>query len=352
MSVQPASAPRVLGGVGFSFRLPRRESEGEITVKYTDTLRGPIPTFWDGDGVDDAIRKSAGLIPKLLGVPAVQLHTWDSGPVLDLVRRSFPGADLIVGFGMDEIAREVAKANRSIVWGVSQFRLLGDRASSWGARMMVANAEGSWKTQPNTVQRSRLARVVTQGLAAVRADHPDLALAHTAYDHPGFHTTYNWEDWLGTASPVECSFPQVYAAPGGEGLMAHRGALPAREARAIASWNAMIRAGRIAPDAPDSDADVRDVNWRPYYQLHSVPTADTVESALKHECAAFWALQSRSDMAGQNALCALVELYRRGLWHPGGARELQTAVGVKVDGRIGDITARAAKIPGWQFSSF
>lgn len=319
-------------------------------MKYTDTLRGPIPTFWDGDGVDDAIRKSATLIPKLLGVPAVQLHTWDAGPVLDLVRRSFPGADLIVGFGMDGIAREVAKAEKTVGWGVSQFRLLGDRAASWGARMMVPNAEGDWKRAPNSVQRARLSQVVTLGLAAVRADHPTLAIGHTSYDHPTYHATYNWEDWLGLSSPVEASFPQVYAAPDGEGLMAQRGALPAREARALASWATMVRAGRISPDTPDCAPDVRDVNWRPYYQLHSVPTADTVESALKHECAMFWALQSRSDVAGSNALCGLVEIYRRGLWNPGGVRALQALVGVKVDGRLGDITARAAKIPGWQFS--
>jgi len=179
--------------------------------------------------------------------------------------------------------------------------------------------------------------VIRAALGEVQSRWPALAQWHTSYDHPTYHSTYPWRAWLGEGSPVEVSLPQVYAAPAG-GLMAHRGALPRREAAALASWAVAIRKGWIAPDDPSTP--VREgVAWRPYYQLHHVTALDTIASALAHPLACFWALRSRSDDEGRLALRVLCGLWRRGLWN---VRAVQRAAGVRDDGVYGPVTHAAA----------
>jgi hypothetical protein len=124
------------------------------------------------------------------------------------------------------------------------------------------------------------------------------------------------------------------------GLQAHRGALPAREARALASWASAIRAGWIAPD--DDNTPLREgVAWRPYYQLHHVPAVDTIRSALRHEGAMLWALRSRSDVEGQRAAQALCVLDRLGYWRENGVEAFQLDHGLVADNIAGPKTVDA-----------
>lgn len=320
-----------------------------------------IATLYDNDGIHaawsraesfvDTLLRRAAAAPARAGL-AIQLHTTEPGRVAREISSRYPGVPLVVGVGVDWIARKVAAGEQDVTWAARQFLELARRAVEAGAIAIMWNAEASWKTAPNTVQRARIIAAVRAGLALVAQTYPALAQWHTSFDHPGYHSTYPWEAWLGAGSPIVASFPQVYAAPGGT-AMAHRGALPAREARALASWAAAVRAGWIRPDDASDNVVVqdgvvtapadnpKDIDWHPYYQLHNVTTADTVASAVGHPTSSFWALQGTSDAAGRAALSAAVELSARGFWGEGAVARFQASVGLTADDVCGPVTLRA-----------
>lgn len=308
-------------------------------VREVRTLTGPIPTFWGGNGAEAEVRACEVLLrqarPRL-----VQLHTWTPERAAARVRALLgPDVGIVVGIGADGIARDVAKGTHPVSRGVATMLELAKRAHEESAVAIVWNAEAGWKRPPSSTEAALLSRCVREGLSAVAAKYPALEQHHTAYDHPGFHSTYNWRDWLGEGSPIVASWPQVYAAPGGD-AMAHRGALPAREARALGSWAAAIRAGWIDPD--DASTPVREgVAWRPYYQLHHVPARDTITGALQHDGAMLWALRARSDDEGRRAFVALCALERAGFWRPDGVQAFQRDRGLDVDGVAGPQTLAA-----------
>lgn len=291
-----------------------------------------LPTLWDGDGIENAWLQTQDLL-RALEPPALQLHTTDPLRVTTRVRLALPRAQLVIGVGIDWIARDVAQSRQPVTWGLRRFEDLAQRAADAGAVAIMWNAEGGWKTPPTGEARRRLHEVATQGTAQVAQRFPELAQWLTSYDHPTYHSTFNWSDWIGRNSKVTRVFPQVYAAPG-DGLLAHRGALPRREARALASWQAAVRAGWIQPDAPaGTPEDAADVDWCPYYQLHSVTMTDTVQSSLRHlgdpqdaagRTVSFWALRSRSDRDGRRALAGIIALDRLGYRGPDAVRRFQT----------------------------
>lgn len=301
-------------------------------------LNGVIPTLWHPDGIDAAWSSARPLLERARS-RTVQLHTWSPSLVVDSIRRALGDVGLVCGFGIDSIARDVTKRKIAVAAGVAIFVRLAERANVAGARAVKWNAEAAWKRPPNSAESKLLTELVRTGLAEVASRYPALEQLHTAYDHPSYHSTYNWSDWLGAGSPIVASYAQVYAAPEG-GLMAHRGALPAREARSLASWSAAIRAGWITPDDP-STAIREGVQWRPYYQLHHVPDRDTVSSALRHESCALWAIPARADRDGRAAFFALCELDRRGYWRSEGLRDFQRDNRLAVDGIFGNESARA-----------
>jgi len=302
-------------------------------------IRGPILTFWGGDGAEAEVRASEALL-RAARPRAVQLHTWTPGPATDRVR-AIVGHDvaIVAGFGVDGIARDVARGAHPVTRGVGTFVDLASRAAGLGAAAVVWNAEASWKRPPTGAEAARLGDLIRAALAEVAVRFPGLEQHHTAYDHPSFHSTYPWRPWLGEGSPVLASWPQVYAAPGGD-LRAHRGALAAREARALSSWAAAIRAGWITPDDPSTPLR-EGVAWRPYYQLHHVPAVDTIRSALRHEGAMLWALRSRSDVEGQRAAQALCVLDRLGYWRENGVEAFQLDHGLVADNIAGPKTVDA-----------
>lgn len=279
-------------------------------------------TLWSGDGMDSAWALADDLV-LALSPGWVQLHTTEPGPVAEQVHRALPNTKLAVGLGVDGVAKRVALGERSVDWGVKTLVDWSGRAFNAGAVVTCYNAESRWKTPPNSDQRTRLTAVISQTLDTVAQRWPTMELWHTSFDHPTLHGTYPWRPWVGPGTKIRKSFPQVYGAPG-DGLMAHAGALPRREAAALASWAAAVRQGLIAPDAPDGTvADLADVDWCPYYQLHSVPAADTLNSALRHPLVAAWAGPTRWDRDGRTALVALLLLERLGLRREGGVRAFQ-----------------------------
>lgn len=271
---------------------------------------------------------------------AVELHTWRPDQYAPAVRRLVPDVALSVGIGVDGEAKDVALGRQSVEAAVREL-VTGPvrRAVDIGAVSITWNAEGAWKRPPSSAEAARLQTLIRALLGETRARYPSLVQEHTAYDHPTYHSAYPWRAWLGAGSPVTASWAQVYAAPAG-GLSAHRGALPAREARALASWAAAVRTGWIRPDAPEGSAeDATDVDWRPYYQAHHVPALDTVASALAHDRVALWAIPTRADDAGREATAVLCALDRADLWD---VARVQATVGVEVDGHYGPESHAAA----------
>jgi hypothetical protein len=127
----------------------------------------------------------------------VQIHSWSAQLVADKIRASLGEVEIVCGFGLDSIAREVAKGRVSVRDGVRTMLRLAERAHSIGAVAITHNAEGSWKRPPSSAERARLSELVRGALGEIAARFPRLEQWHTAYDHPTFHSTYNWNDWLG-----------------------------------------------------------------------------------------------------------------------------------------------------------
>ena len=327
--MSPAPCPAPLDGAADTVA-------AHLALAPADPLRGPIVTLWDSDGVLPAWHEASGDLIRWQP-PVVQLHTWEPGRVDDLILTAIPRAHLVLGCGVDGVARRVALGEWPVDRGRRQLVALARRAVEVGARAICWNAEASWKRPPGSEEARRLAAVIADTLASVASLYPQLRQWHTSYDHPHYHSTYPWRAWLGAGSPIEVSLPQVYAAPGG-GMMAHRGALEAREARALSSWDTAIRRGWITPDDPTTPLR-EGVVWRPYYQLHHVTAVDTVASALAQPVVSLWAMRSRSDAAGREAAEVLCAVWRAGLW--GDVRALQRAVGVADDGDYGPITHAA-----------
>lgn len=294
-------------------------------------------TLWHPDGIMAAVTLSEDTLRRC-SPATVHLHTWSPDRAADAVRRILPRVKISVGVGIDSIARNVAQGEWTVSRGVREFRDLGRRVDAAQGFEVRWNAEASWKRAPNSDEAKRLDELIPAALATVKADRPKLVQTHSAYDHPTYHSTYRWRAWLGQGSPIAASFPQVYAAPGG-GVMAHRGALAAREERALSSWRDAVRKGWIREDAPaGTEADLTDCDWLPYYQLHHVPTAATVEQAVKYPVAGFWALPTRSDADGRAALVALHTLHRLGFWGPTAIVDFQASRGLKPDGKVGPLT--------------
>jgi hypothetical protein len=279
----------------------------------------------------------------------VQIHSWRPGAVAAKVRAAIPGVKLLVGCGVDGVAKEVAKGRKSVAWGNAQLLQCAQRAADVGALAVVWNAEGAWKRAPNTEEKKRLSHFLTTGLFEVKARYPRLEQWHTSFDHPTYHSAYNWSDWIGKGSPIKVSLPQVYAAPADPKAFAARDGVDRREARALASWAEAVRKGWIAPDAPaGTPEDETDVDWLPYYQAHNVLASDTIDSAVEHPLACLWAYPTRADKHGRNALRALCDLWHRELWGPGAVRALQAQTGAGVDGVYGVKTAKAAGLIDWE----
>jgi hypothetical protein len=304
-------------------------------------FRGLVPTLWSpSGGIHNAYTVEVAKLLAEARPEAVQLHTWTPKRLVSLLRGE--GYRLVIGCGVDGTARSVTKGGRNTKWAIGQFLRCAGAAADAGADATMWNAEADWKTPPDASQRSRLKEAIEESLKAVEAAYPQLLQWHTAYDHPSFHTTYPWAAWLGARSPVRLSAAQVYAAgAAGDAGMAHRGALPRREARALASWRDGVRNLGIRPDAPDGPADLTDVDWAPYYQLHHVSRTDTIAGALRHPLSFGWALPTRSDEEGRIAFVLACKLQRAGYGGAGAIQAFQRDAGLKVDGIVGPATTQA-----------
>lgn len=296
---------------------------------------GPCPTLYGGTGPASALRLTGNLLTECRP-PAVQVHAWQAYTVADALRALVPGVVVLFGYGLDGVAGAVTSGAQSVAWGVQTMTGLAGHAHDAGAAAVVWDPERAYAQPAGSPARALVTQLVREGLAAVAAAYPALQQWHTTYDQPTLHAAYDWGDWLYPNSPLVVELPQIYAAPADPAATAPRGALAAREAAAAASWQRAQHAGLFTPPAG--------LQWLPYLQAHNVPAESTIAVALGYPLACLWAYPNEMDAAGRNALRALCDLYRRGLWQPDGVAALQRAAGASPDGIYGARTAAAAGV--------
>jgi len=303
---------------------------------------GTVVTLWHGDGLDDACSPSALALLTEARPEVVQLHAAPRGHgrhtsrVAARVRAAIPGVGLWLGVGCDGWLWEWARGQCSRAVAMGRLTDCADLAVSIGAECVVWNGEAAYKE--HATRGADLARGV---LESVAGHHPQLAQAFTSYDHPHYHPQ-PWRSWCYPGSPVTLVAPQVYAAPGGDEAMAHRGALPARERTALASWATAVRKGWVEGDAPaGTPEDASDMDWTPYIQAHSVRASDSIAFALRYPLTSWWALPSRADAEGRAALLAVCKLRRLGFDGPDAVRRYQAGAGLVADGIAGPKTLDA-----------
>lgn len=305
-------------------------------------LSGVAITLWHGDGLDDAWTPAVESMLSVARPQVVQLHSAPRGherytrSVAGAVRRSLPGARTWLGVGCDGWLWEWARGLCSRKAALDRLTGCADLAAALGAESICWNGELAYKEH---VDRGKdLARGVLEYTAS---HHPQLAQTFTSYDHVHYHPA-PWRAFCYPGSPVTAAFPQVYAAPGGEEAMAHRGALPAREKAALSSYAVAIKNGWVEADAPaGTAADESDIDWMPYIQAHSVQASDSIAFALRYETTAWWAAPSRMDADGRRAFLATCALRRLGFTGPDAVQRFQRGVGLKVDGIAGPKTLQA-----------
>lgn len=319
------------------------------TVVLNNVVKlGPMATLWDGDGPEAALQKARPLLARALP-PSFQVHAWQPGPVVDEVRKlcGNPTIPWVMGIGVDGIAKQVALKQTSEDTAVNTFIKLANRASNGGATALMVNAEGGWKRPPTTDEGTRLRVLIKRALGEIAETFPNLRLWFTSYDHPSYHSAFPWKAWLGKDSPITESYWQVYAAGStGVAVIPHRGALEARELSAISSYNIAVRKEWVRADVPDgTPGDDRDLDWRPYLQLHHVAMASTVSLAVRYPTSALWALNSRTDVYGRQAFLVLCELFHRGYWGIGAVEKFQRDNGIAPDGIVGPLTLGKLGVP-------
>ena len=297
---------------------------------------GFIPTFWDSSGIKESWVRGYALFNRCK-FPVVQVHAWaseDTGDLIDWMRQDVPNVRVVFGYGLDGVVNRVASQGVSQASGIRMVRGLVGRGLDQGAVATVLDIEAAAKREPGP-ERNRVNEFLGAMVWDLASEYHNHPILHTAYDHPTYHGTYPWKVLLGTESPITASLAQVYAAPKGE-MMARMGGLDRREAASLASWKTAVEKGWIEQDAPEgAGADLSDVDFFPYYQLHHVMGADTINSAVRWRVCCGWAVTDRMDEEGEMAAMALAGLQRLRYWGEGAVSRFQADHGLKVDDVVG-----------------
>lgn len=314
-----------------------------MTRPVPDHLRGDVATLYDGSGVGRAWDLAKDF---LAAHPpdAVQLHTFpgvDAGPLSGIIRRALPGAALWLGIGCDFPMSQLKKGAWPEDRVVDTLARMARHAKAIGAVAFVLDPEDAYKAK-SAEEHARFNHVARRIVTACDAElaGTSIVLAHTAYDHPTYHTEYAWEGFVGDGSPVTLDLPQVYAAPGAKDAIPRRGALETRSARSLDSFRVartrhMIREDIETPAGDPSD----DLDVRPYVQLHHVKAEDTISFALRTDQVCYWAMRSRMDADGEEAWKSIRKLRRLGKRGPDAVAEFQRDMGsLKVDNVAGPLT--------------
>lgn len=293
--------------------------------------QGPALTLWDGSGLKEAVRKSSKLLvearPRIVMLHAgpAELHR-NGAEAAAAVRAAVPGVRLWAGVGVDGYPRQLARGVPAIVADVERLAFF---LGALGAECVVVDAEAAYKAE--APKRAGLLRAVLNAFVRYGQER---TLALTSYDQPGLHGTFDWGGALGTGSPVDLFFPQVYAAPSDPAGKAGYSSLRRRWLASRESCSSVARAGVI-------QSRFAAEHWRPYLQIHNVLAAATVSHAAAVPHCALWASDSRADSEGRMAVRALCRLHQLGYSGEFAVRSYQRSAGLKADGIVGPKTLAA-----------
>lgn len=293
-----------------------------------------VHTLWTGGNLanvltDSTKRDLVRARPQGVAIHAGPERLLAAAPkVAAAVRALLPDVRLWLGIGMDywtgmAMAGRLAEARKHIADAVDMAVVLGCETVDFDPEL-----------ETNEQIEAEVAREV---LADARSRHPQLFLAHTAFDHPGLHgdaiaddprTTrlrgYPWKTWVGPGG-VDLELPQVYPA------LEHavgRGVLQQRLASSRASYAIAVKHGWVRPEL---------IGRGIYLQLHGVPSVDTIQVGARFPVCVGWVSELIDD-EGRTALCALSELKRRGFTS---VAAFQKSVGLVEDDLAGPKTLHA-----------
>ena len=280
-------------------------------------------------------------------------------PMVDRLARVAAPGDLAVCVhdppGRDEEGLARAIRDRGLrlwyAWGVdpdtrlavldaaAQTRRRARLAAERGAEVVELNGEAAWRTDTAEVgdahPRAPLAQVM---LAAAREGAPAAAVSWTSYDHVGWHRL----PWRTIAGPggVDLFAPQYYAAnPSDDDVEGRRDADARLYGRARDQLAELVRRGVVRPELAHGGP-----GWTPYGQVHGLTCAGAAVVLDAAPITRAWALPSRCDAAGLDALEGVL-LARKLTGHrgAGAVRRAQERLGVAVDGSLGPETLAALR---------
>lgn len=248
------------------------------------------------------------------------------GALTQRVRRDYPDARVWWGVQGDSHGPDPQRA-----WVTCAVA-----AEALDVECVELNCETGWRR----AKRPQGYVIARRALLAMRAAAPHVVLGHTAFDGPvnfvhrrigpiklrwGYGGDYPWRGFLGEATPVDWTAPQVYAAP--RIGSASRASILARLDKHQRSWRLALTQGLVSAR----------VARHIYLQSHHTDTSGLVTAAESAEVAAFWCAPNRIDDAGRRAVAAVSLLHRGGMT----VREFQGLNGLTVDGVCGPRTLAA-----------
>lgn len=226
----------------------------------------------------------------------------------------------------------------SILDAAAQTRRRARTAAERGAEVVELNGEAAWRTDTAEVgdahPRAPLAQVM---IAAVREGAPSAAVSWTSYDHVLWHRL----PWKAIAGPsgVDLFAPQYYAANTLDDDAEGRRDADARlYGRARDQLAELVRRGVVRPELAHGGA-----GWTPYGQVHGLTTAGAAVVLDAAQITRAWALPSRCDGAGLDAIEGVLRARKLTGRGAGAVRRAQEHLGVAVDGSLGPETLAALR---------
>lgn len=300
-------------------------------------------TLWHSAGLASAVRGAEPTLRTLAaeGLELVVLHSWPDrshAALLRQVRALVPGVRVWYGPGANGLAgwsraRMTATARE---WAVL--------AHGAGAECLLLNLEGpshagaSGWTEGSPLTGQALADHARALVDACHEGAPGLALGVTSHDVPSYHRL-PWKALLGPESPVTVHAPQVYPAlpRPGVGLRGAR----SRWRLQGADWLHRVELGQVRADlAPGGTGYVV------YRQLWGCDLGAALYLADQSDVVLGWALSTRSDAQGLDALQLALRLRREAGGGCGAVARWQAAHGLVADGLPGPQTLASAAAVG------
>lgn len=241
---------------------------------------------------------------------------WGANPHVRTARAKGPAAAL-------DVCARWSRAAAAL--GAEVLELNGERAGSNNPVDWVIDAPGDAALLPG---------LAASLIATVRESAPGARVSWTSHDAPSWHKL-PWRAIFGPGG-ADLNGPQVYASNPGTPQLESLGAAKARLAMATGQWRKLLEAGTIRADvAPGGPG------WIPYVQAHGVTREGTAWLLNAADTVRAWAIPTRVDDAGVEALEGILAARRLHGRTAGAIERAQAANGLKVDGELGPKTRAA-----------